>query len=126
MRMKGKSLSNQARAKLNSALLAFLQGDKESIDNCCLIAELFGKERWRDENLRRLRARMRGLLVGLRVADKDVPSGCTILSLEDVKEQYGGSGGVWERLSTTLAAAFCGVDHSMEVKRRKKERAEPI
>ena len=121
MRTQGRKLSQQAREKLNTVLLDWLNDHKDQIDDCCLIAELFGKTRWREAPLERLRAGMRGLLTGMRVMCPRTLRNCVIQTLEE-RAVASSRTGTWERLSTPLKAAFVGLDHSTIIKSEAKQK----
>ncbi len=126
MRMPGKRLSRQAREKLNTVLLEWIMAHKEEIDDCCLIAELFGKARWRTAPLTRLRAQMVGLLARLRVRYKHLPRCCEVATVETIHDRATRRGELWEFPSTTMKAAFRGLDHSTIIKNDRAVRAERL
>ena len=121
MRTQGRKLSRQARAKLNTVLLDWLNENKGQIDDCCLLAELFGKTRWREAPLERLRAGMGSLIAGLRVRCGHTPSCCEVATLEELSDRPAGCDElIWERLSTPIKGAFGGQDHSTIIKNEAK------
>ena len=119
MRTQGRKLSQQARAQLNFVLMNYLNANKSQIDDCCLISELFGKTRWREAPLERLRAGMRGLVNGLRVMCPRTPRDCVIRTLEEVASSRTGT---WERITTPVWGAFVGLDHSTVIKNAAKQK----